>query len=134
MSTPTFQNCVCSNELFSLKNNIYKFFSTQIFAVKVGELIKTIIFLKHYAPLWSKANFKKDHVYVSKLCLLKWFILLEKQHFGSVKHSNILNESRWVNKNHFLSYTLCILVKVSKLENWPHPVFRTVSGQTCRFI
>ena len=105
---PTVQNCVCSNALFSFKINIFEFFSTEIFAMKVDESIKTIFYLPHYAYLLGKANFKIDHAHHSKLCLLKCTIFLENQHFRIFQHSNIRNDSRWVNKNHFLSYTLPI--------------------------
>ena len=97
---------------------------------KVNEPLKTILHLPHYASLLSKANFKIDHVHCSKLCLLKCIILLEKQHFRIFQHSNIRNESRGVNKNHFLSSTLFISVKVSKFQNRPHPLFKTLSTQT----
>ena len=87
---------------------------------KVNEPLKTIFYLPHYASLLSKANCKIDHAHCSVLCLLKCIISLEKQHFPIFQHSNIPNETRGVNKNHFLSYTLPFSVKVSefKTENW----------------
>ena len=93
--------------------------------------IKTIFYLPQYVSLFSKANFKIDHAHCSNLCLLKCIILLEKQHFRIFQHSNICNESRLVNKNHFLSYTLRISVKVSKFKNWTLQLFKTVFAQMC---
>ena len=96
---------------------------------KVNEPLKTIFYLPHYASLLSKANFKIDHAHCSNMCLLKCTILLEKQHFRIFQHSNISNETRGVNKNHFLSFTLCISVKRTKFQNRPRPLFKTVSAQ-----
>ena len=56
-------------------------------------------------------------------------ILFNKQHFLGFESSNIGNENKRVNKNHFLFSTLCMHVEVSKFENWPCPVFKTVSAQ-----
>ena len=117
------------NALFCLKNNIFEFFSTQIFAMNLEESIKTIFYLPHYASLLSKASFKIYHAHFSNMCLLKCIILLEKQHFRIFQHSNIRNETRGVNKNHFLSSTLFISVKVSKFQNRSRPLFKTVSSQ-----
>ena len=36
-------------------------------------------------------------------------------------------------KNHFLSSTPCIFFKVSKFQNWPRPLFKTVSTQMDSF-
>ena len=96
---------------------------------KVNESLKTIFYLPHYVYLLSKANFKMDHAHCSKLLLLKCTILLEKQDFRIFQHSAICNETRGVSKNHFSSYTLCISVKVSKFQNRPRPLVKTVSGQ-----
>ena len=128
-ATPIVQNYVCSKLLFWLKSNIYKHLSNQILTIKVNEPLKTIFYLPHYESILGKANFKMDHAHFPKLCLLKCIILLEQQHFQSLQYSNIRNESRWVTKNHFLFYTLWISVKVSKFQNWPHPLFRTASAQ-----
>ena len=103
--------------------------SNQTLTKKVNEPLKTIFYLSHYASLSSKTNFKIDHAHSSKLCLPKCTILLEKQHFRIFQHSNIRNETKGINKNHFLSYTLCISVKVSKFQNRPRPLFKTVSAQ-----
>ena len=65
----------------------------------------------------------------SKMCLLNCTVLLEKQHFRIFQHSNICNETRGVNKNHFLSSTLCISFKVSKFQNRPRPLFKTGTAQ-----
>ena len=67
------------------------------------------------------------------MCLLKYIIFLEKQHFRIFQHTNIRNETRGVNKNHSLSSTLCISVKVSKFQNRPRPLFKTVSDQSYYF-
>ena len=96
---------------------------------KVNEPLKTIFYLPHYVSLLNKENFKIHHPHSSKLCLFKCTILLEKQHFRIFQHSNIRNETRGVNKNHFLSSTLCISVKVSQYQNRPRPLFKTVSVQ-----
>ena len=77
----------------------------------------------------GKANLKIDHAQCLKLCLLKCTILLEKQDFGIFQHSNIHNKTKGVNKNHFLSPTLCISFKISKFQNRPPPLFKTVSAQ-----
>ena len=63
------------------------------------------------------------------MCLLKCIILLEKQHFRIFQDSNIRNETRLINKNHFLSYTTWISVSLSKVSESPHLLFRTVSPQ-----
>ena len=63
------------------------------------------------------------------MCLLKCTILLEKQNFRIFQHSNIRNEIRGINKNHFISSTLYISVKVSKCQNRSRPLFNTVSAQ-----
>ena len=52
-----------------------------------------------------------------------------KSTFSNFPASYIRNESRWVNKSHFLSYTLPISVKVSEVKNWTRPLFKTVSVQ-----
>ena len=96
--------------LFWLKSNISELLSNQILKKKVNESLKPIFCLPHYAYLLSKASSKTDHGHSSKLCLLKCIILLEKQLFRVFQHWNIRNESRWVNKNHFLSYRLCIFL------------------------
>ena len=96
--------------------------------------MKTIFYLPHYAYMLGKANFKIDHAHCSKLCLLKCTILLEKQHFRIFQHSNFPNETKGVSKNHFLSYTLPISLKVSKFKNLTHPLFKNVSAQMCCFI
>ena len=98
---PHSSNCVCSNALFCLKNNIFEFFSTQIFAMKVDESIKTIFSLTQYASLSKQAHLKTGHTQLSKLCLLKRAVLFkEKRVFES---SNIRNEHQKLNKSHFLS-------------------------------
>ena len=126
LATPTVQNCVCSKLLFWLKSNIEEPLTNQILEKKVKEPLKTIFCPPHYVSLLSKANFKIDHAHFWNMCLLKCIIFLESQHFRIFQHSNIRNESRWVNKNHFLSYTLPISVKVSIFKNWTHPLFKTV--------
>ena len=166
--------------------------SNQTLKKKVNEPLKTIFYLPHYEFLLSQVNFKIDHADCSKLCLLKCTILVEKRYFRIFQYSNIRNEtrganknhflsskqcisvkvskfqnrlrplfenvsaqmhyfpwkstfsnflasyisneSRWVNKNHFISYTLPISVKVSEFKNWTHPLFKTVSAHTCCFI
>ena len=129
LATPTVQNCVCSKLLFWLKSNIEEPLTNQILEKKVNEPLKTIFYPPHYASLLSKANFKIDHAHFWNMCLLKYIIFLENQHFRIFQHSNICSESRWVNKNHFLSYTLCISVKVSIFQDRPHPLFKTVPAQ-----
>ena len=52
-----------------------------------------------------------------------------KSTFSNFSASNNRNESRWVNKNHFLSYALPIFLKVSKFKNWTHPLFKTVFAE-----
>ena len=69
--------------------------------MKVNEPLKNIFYLPHCASLLSKANFKTDHARSSKLCLLNCIIWLEKQHFRIFEDSNIRNETRLINKNHF---------------------------------
>ena len=96
---------------------------------KVNELLKAIFYLPHYASLLSEVNFKIHHPPCWKLCLFKCTILLEKQHFRVFQHSNIRNETRRVNKNHFLSSTLCISVKVIKFQNRPCQLFKTGTPQ-----
>ena len=49
------------------------------------------------------------------------------------EHSNIGNEIKWVNKNHFLSSTLCTSVKISKYQDWNTPTSQTVSAQASYF-
>ena len=129
LATPTVQNCVCSKLLFWLKSNIEEPLTNQILKKKVNEPLKTIFYLPHYASLLSKANFKIDHAHFWNMCLLKCIIFLESQHFRIFQHSNIRNETRRLNKNRFLSSTLCISVKVSKFQNRPRPLFKTVSAQ-----
>ena len=103
--------------------------TNQILIQKVNEPLKTIFYLPHYASLLSKSNFKIDHAHCLKLYLLKCIILLEKRYFRIFQHSNIRNESRGANENHFLSYALLISLKVSKFKNWTHLLFKTVSAQ-----
>ena len=93
--------------------------SNQTLKKKVNDVLKTLFFLPHYASLLSKENFKMNCTHCSKLCLVKCIILLEKQDFRIFPHSNIRNETKAANKNHFLSFTLCISVKVSKFKNKP---------------
>ena len=107
--------------------------TNHILIQKVNEPLKTIFYLPYYASLLSKGTFKIDHAHCSKLRLLKCIILLEKQCFGIFQHSNIRNETRAVNKNHFLSFTLFIFVKVSKFQNRPRPLLKTVSAQMYYF-
>ena len=133
LATPTVQNCVCSKLLFWLKSNIEEPLTNQILEKKVKEPLKTIFFPRHYVSLLSKANFKIDHAHFWNMCLLKCIIFLESQHFRILQHSNICNETRGVNKNHFLSSTLCISAKVSKFQNRPRPLFKTVSDQSYYF-
>ena len=108
--------------------------SNQTLKKKVNKPLKTIFYLPHYVSLLRKANIKINHAYCWKMCLLKCINLLENQHFQIFQHSDIRNETRGVNKNHFLSSTLCISVKVSQFKNWTHPLFKTVSAQTYCFI
>ena len=103
--------------------------SNQTLKKKVNEPLKTIFYLPHYASLLKEANIKIDHAHCSKMCLLKCIIFLENQHFRIFQHSNIRNETRGVNKNHFISSTLCISVKVSKFQNRPRPLFKIVSAE-----
>ena len=63
------------------------------------------------------------HAPFPKLHLLKFIILVEKQHLGIFEQSGIGNECSRVNQNHFLSSTVCISVKVSKLEKLTAPTF-----------
>ena len=119
---PIFQHSNIPNETRGVNKNHFLSY-TLPFSVKVSEF-KT--------ENWKLNNI--DHAHCSKLCLVKCIILLEKQHFRIFQHSNIRNESRWVNKNHFLSYTLPISLKVRESRNWTHPLFKTVSAQTCCFI
>ena len=100
--------------------------TNKVLKKKVNEPLKTIFYLPHYASMLSKATFKIDHAHCLKLCLLKCTIFLEKQHFRIFQHSNISNEARGVNKSHFLSSTLSISVKVSKFQNRPRPLLKTV--------
>ena len=95
---------------------------------KVNEPLKTIFYLPHYESLLNKVTLKIDRAHCSKLCLLKCTILLEKQNLRTFQHSNICNETKGVNENHFLSSTLCISVKVSKFQNRPRPLFKTLSA------
>ena len=153
MTTLTSTNCVCSNGLLCLKNDIFLIFensnihkrskrvskihflcctrhrsaqtpyfgqktsifkssSSQIFAVKVLEPVKTIL----YIVLQQKeVKFKSDSAYFEKLCLPKWVILFKKQHFGSFENSNIRNKKKSGNKNHFLSWTKHIFENLSKI-------------------
>ena len=69
--TPTFQNFVCSNALFYMRKNIFDFFSTQIFALKVDGAIETIFYLAQDASLSHWVKFQSDHTHFLKLCLLK---------------------------------------------------------------
>ena len=159
--------------------------------MKVNESIKIISYRPHYASLLKEANFETDHAHFSKLCLLKWIILLQKQHFrifqpskirneirrvnenhflsltpyisikvskfqtdhahfsklcqvkriilvkkqhlGIFEQSNIGNESRWVHESNFASPRLCISIKVSRFQNWPRAIFKTVSAQMDNF-
>ena len=91
--------------------------TNQILIQKVNEPLKTIFYLPRYASMLSKSSFKIDHAHCLKLCLLKCIILLEKRYFRIFQHSNIRNESRGANENHFLSYALLISLKVSKFKN-----------------
>ena len=116
-TTPTVQNCVCSNALFYLKNNIFAFFSTKILAGKIDEAIKTIFYLTHYESLLKLANLKTEYSHFLKLCLLRRTVLYKKQNFRVFESSNIGNENKRVNKNHFLFSTLCINVEGSKFQN-----------------
>ena len=105
LTMPTFQNYVCSNRLFWLKNNIWESFSTQILAMKVNESIKTIFYLLHYASLLKQVNFKTDHAHFSKLCLLKRVILVNKQHFGIFEPSNNCNKvNKSIKTNFYLAH------------------------------
>ena len=126
---PTVQNCVCSKLFFWFKNNIQEPLRNQTLKKKINEPLKTIFYLPHYAHLLSKVNFKIDHAHFLKLCLLKCTILLQNQPSRIFQRPNIRNETKGVNKNHFLYSTLCISVKVSKLQNRPRPLFKTVSAQ-----
>ena len=84
-----------------LEKQNFGFLSTQIFAVKVDESIKTIFSLTQYASLSKQAHLKTGHTQLSKLCLLKRAVLFkEKRVFES---SNIRNEHQKLNKSHFLS-------------------------------
>ena len=74
-----------------------------------------------------------NHSHFPKLCLLKCVILFNEQHFRVFESSNIDNENKWVNKNHFLSSTLCISVEIRKFQRWSCQVFKTVSAQMGHF-
>ena len=97
--------------------------------MKLEDSRKTIFYLPHYTSLLKEAKFKIDHTHCLKMCLFKCIIFLKNQDFQIFQHSNIRNETRGVNKNHFLSSTLCISVKVSQYQNRPRPLFKTVSVQ-----
>ena len=71
--------------------------------MKVNESIKTIFYLPHHASLSEQVNSKTETVHFSKLCRLKGFILVKKQHFRIFEPSNNYNESRKGNNNHSLS-------------------------------
>ena len=81
----------------------------------------------------SKRNFKIDHSHCSKLCLLKCIILLEKQHFRIFQYSNIRNESRWVNKSHFLFDTTLTSVTLSKVLRVTTPAFQNCVSSNASF-
>ena len=73
--------------------------------MKVNESIKTIFYLLHYASLLKQANFKTDHAHLSKLCLLKRVILVNKQHFGIFEPSNNCNKvNKSIKTNFFLAH------------------------------
>ena len=107
-------NLCLLNALFCLKNNIFEFFSTQIFAMKVGESIKTIFYLTHYAFMLKWPSLKIEHTHFSKLCVLKRVVLKKKQHFGVFQSSNIRNTNKQVNKSHFLSCKTYLSTNLSK--------------------
>ena len=86
--------------------------TNQILKKNVKEPLKTIFYLPHYASLLKQANAKIDHAHCLKLCPLKCIIFLENQHFRIFQRSNIRKESRWLNKNHFLSDTIPISVTI----------------------
>ena len=68
---PPFKTVSAQMHYFAWKTTFSKFFSTQIFAMKVDGAIKTIFYLTHYTFLLKCRNFKTDHTHFSKLCLLK---------------------------------------------------------------
>ena len=103
--------------------------SDQILTMKVNEPLENIFDLPYYASLLRKPNFKTDYTHFSKLCLLKCIILLEKQNFWIFEHSDIRNESRWVNKNHIYPtqrWSLSLRDISSKIPEWPHLLSKTV--------
>ena len=114
-TTPTVQNCACSNALCCLKNSISEFFRTQIITMKVDESINTIFYLTHYASLLRSANLETDHTHFLKLCLLKHAVLYKKQIFRDFESSNIRNENKQVNKTHFLSCKGYLSINLSKI-------------------
>ena len=63
---PTVQNCVCSLLLFWLKSNTLEPLSNQILKNKANELLKTILYLPHYASLSSKQISKQTMPTVQK--------------------------------------------------------------------
>ena len=126
-ATSIFQNCVCSSSLFCFENNISEVFSTQIFAMKVDEPLKTIFYSTHYTSLLKKANLKTEHAHFSKLCLLKRVVLYEKQHFRVFESSNIRNKNKQVNKSNFLFCKTQPSINLSKTEELSRPLFKTVS-------
>ena len=121
-TTPTVLNCVCSNALFCLKNYIFEFFSTQIFAMKVDESIKTIFYRAYYPTLWKEANLKTEHTYFSRLCVVKRIILFQKQDLRIFQQLKQMSQRRPVP------------ISLSKVSVWMHPRLKTVSAQICRFI
>ena len=80
-TTPTVKNCVCLNALFCLKNKIFEFFSTQIFAMKVDESTKIIFYLTQRGPLSRYVKFQSHDTNFSRRCLLKHVVFFKEQHF-----------------------------------------------------
>ena len=79
-TTPTVQNCLCSNAPFCLKNNIFEFLSTQIFTMKLEESIKIIFYLTHYPSLLQSFSIF-DWPKFPKWCFLTKIITLGRHSF-----------------------------------------------------
>ena len=110
------------------------FFRTMCNWVVVIEKLNTFFLRCNSLPVKDikvvvEVKSKTCHAHCSKLCLLKVVILVKKHHLGNFVQSNIEKDCNWATKNHFLSSTLCVSVKVSKFQNRPRPLFKTVSVQ-----
>ena len=80
------------------------------------ELLKTLCFKIAVGCLQLETATTFKITFSSKLCVLKRIIFVKIQFLGILEHSNITNENVPVNKNHFLSCTSCISVKVNKCQ------------------